>query len=270
MKVVLHVNNAAHQKQHVAWMREGFDRHGIPHEVAEYNNPRPCDVAVIWGWKQPQIIQRMKEMAAPILVMERGHLQPRMLYTSMGWNGLCNRATYPEVDDDGVRWREFFGDMEPWHSTAVGDYVLLCGQCDGDAALHGVNFRRWAQDVCNDLVAKGIKVVYRPHPFMLRNGVDWCPAGAKFSTETLEHDLRWASYAVTYNSTVATECVLAGVPTVTHDIGAMAWDVTSHGLSEPLVTPDRTEWAHKMAWCQWHPDEIRSGEAWAVVREAMP
>jgi hypothetical protein len=49
----------------------------------------------------------------------------------------------------------------------------------------------------------------------------------------------------------------------------MAWDVTSHHVSQALVTPDRNEWFRRMAWTQWTLQEITSGEAWEVVRTAM-
>lgn len=67
--------------------------------------------------------------------------------------------------------------------------------------------------------------------------------------------------AVTLNSSVAVSTVLAGIPTVTMDEGAMAWDVTSHDPGV-IVTPDRTEWLHWLAWTQWSYDEIREGVPW--------
>jgi hypothetical protein len=67
--------------------------------------------------------------------------------------------------------------------------------------------------------------------------------------------------AVTLNSSVAVDAVLSGIPAVTMDEAAMAWDVTSHS-PEDVVTPARDEWLHWLAWTQWTHDEIRSGVPW--------
>jgi hypothetical protein len=64
--------------------------------------------------------------------------------------------------------------------------------------------------------------------------------------------------AVTLNSSVGVDAVMSGVPTVTMDEGAMAWDVTGHRPDE-IVTPDRTDWLRWLAWTQWNEDEIVAG-----------
>jgi hypothetical protein len=66
---------------------------------------------------------------------------------------------------------------------------------------------------------------------------------------------------VTLNSSVAVDAILAGVPTVTMDVGAMTWDVTSHHPAE-VTKPPRLPWLHWLAWTQWSHDEIREGK-WA-------
>lgn len=267
MKAVLHVNNAAHQKQHVAWMVEGFNRHGITSIIAEYDVPAKGDFAVIWGWKQRAVIERCENFGMPILVMERGHLQPRMEFTSLGWDGLAGRAKYPSPDVCGGRWERHWGAFEPWR--AEGSYALVIGQVRGDASLYGVSFEAWAQSVTDQLILDGHTVRYRPHPLMVRHKELWRPKGAEFSTRSLEDDLSGASVCVTYNSTTGVEAVLAGVPTVTFDRGAMAWPVTTHDLECLPVTPDRAEWVERLACCQWNEDEIRSGEAWEAVSTCL-
>ena len=69
---------------------------------------------------------------------------------------------------------------------------------------------------------------------------------------------------VTFNSNTGVEGVLAGVPTVTMDEGAMAYPVTGHKLVD-IVTPDRMAWAYALAWKQWRMEEMFSGVCWDVV-----
>ena len=95
MKAVVHINHLAHQVTHGDAVRAGLERHGIEVEFASTNEPRDCDFAVIWGWKQHAVI----DAGRPVLVMERGYIGDRMAYTSMGWNGLDGRALFPHATD---------------------------------------------------------------------------------------------------------------------------------------------------------------------------
>jgi len=98
---------------------------------------------------------------------------------------------------------------------------------------------------------------FRPHPAAAAPAASDCPAALLPRTRSWE-DCR---LAVTLNSSVAIDTVLAGIPTLTMDEAAMAWDVTGHEPDE-IVTPDRSEWLHWLAWTQWTHDEIKEGTPW--------
>lgn len=259
MHVVIHVNHLGHQQSHGEALRKGLERHGITAEFAAYNVPRPCDVAVIWGWKQPKVI----EAGRNILVMERGHVGDRMTYSSMGWNGLAGRGTYPKAPD-GERWNRLWGDlMQPWRPQPHHGRALLIGQVPGDAALYGLDLDQWAAQTAAKLQALGWQVTYRPHPLAVRGNCVRVPPLCDRSSATLAEDLAAHDVCVTFSSTTGVESVLAGVPTVTLDRGSMAWPVAHQSLNAvgaPLYA--RTEWAHDLAWTQWSMDEIASGDAW--------
>lgn len=276
MKVIIHVNHAAHQLEHGEALREGLARHGVSVQFATRDVPTPGDIVVTWSIKQPLVIAAAKASGTPLLVMERGHLPNRMAWTSCGWGGLGGRGTYPAVDDGGDRWRRHWPDlMKPWR--AEGCHALLLGQVAGDAALYSMEgtFDGWAQRVCDELRAAGwADVVFRPHPLTRRHGAERCPEGARLSkADALDADLDGAAVAVGFNSTALVETVLAGVPTVTLDpAGAMAAPVAMHGIPKcgsALDRPDRTQWAHRLAWCQWSLDEIRAGTAWEHLRACL-
>jgi hypothetical protein len=271
LKVIVHINNAAHQQQHGAWVMEGFRRHGLDVRAAAWNAPASGDLFVIWGWKQRRVIDAAKRCGTPILVMERAHLPPRMEWTSCGLSGLGNRATYAKIDDGGARWREHFGHLErPWTDRPAG-YTLICGQVAGDAAIWGCDFRKWAQAASDAAAGQGRDVVYRPHPFAFKHQNDrWHPKGSRFSVAPLVEDLAGACQVVTYNSTAGVETVLAGVPTVVTDQGGMAWPMATHEVEAPLIRPDRTAWTHGLAWTGFKPHEIESGFMWDHLKGSMP
>jgi hypothetical protein len=216
---VITVNNAAHHRQHAAWMRAGLERHGWTVDVVGRGAVLPtADMACSWSVKQPRVWAWQKITGGPVLVMERAALQPRHEFTSCGFNGLAGRGTYANRDDGGERWRKYFAHLEaPWKPEGAGEHVLICGQVPGDRAIWGVDFRTWAQSACSKWMAKGARVVYRPHPLTLKRNLDvgadgrpWHPAGAKLSTGDYAEDLERAARVVTYNSTAGVEAVLAG------------------------------------------------------------
>ena len=257
LKAALVFNTASHQVEWGACMADGLARHGIKRApVIE------ADFAVCWGWRQARNIVD----TLPVLVMERGHLQPREQWTSLGWNGIGKLAEYPTIQDGGARWnRHFAGYMKPWRR--LGEYALILGQVSGDLSLHGSDNRAWAQGVVNELILFGeTEIVYRPHP--LDGG--WCPNGARLSRNgDLSEDLSRAYCAISYTSTAGVDAVLYGVSHVAGHPGSMAWPVSSHSLLDRCSRPDREPWAHRLAWTCWTADEIRSGEAWEIVKTCM-
>src|SRR3989304_2570091 len=185
MKIIIHAGEGAHQREHAAAMAGGLARQGLASELCAARAARPCDVAVIWGFKPPEFIARLKHLGARILVMERGYFPDRMQWTSMGWDGLNNRAVFPQCNDGGARFRAHWpGLLQPWQDNSQG-HALVCGQVPGDAAVHGVNLDAWAQDAVTQLRERPGspgRIVYRPHPYLIRNGrAVNCPHGAERS-----------------------------------------------------------------------------------------
>jgi hypothetical protein len=273
VRTAIHLNNAAHQVEHAAWMRDGMRRHGVDAFFAGFDDPVDADVHVVWGWRQHRVISTCRTAGRPILVMERGHIQPRMLWTSCGWGGLQNYATYPEPLDDGERFLEHFGHhLKPYDPGK--DYVLLCGQVRGDASIGNLDIEAWGQATTDVLVRRGHAVRYRPHPLSVRKADNWHPKGSDLSLgRTLEEDLRGARACVIYSSTAGVEAAFAGVPVVALDKGAMAWPIASTSLVQPFRIPvevDRLRWAIRLSWTQWTSDEIASGAAWDALAACMP
>lgn len=272
MRAALHYHSGwTHQENATRLMAEGLARHGVETRFAGYNEPIDADMVVIWGWRQPLVIEAASARGIPVLVMERAHIQPRELWTSCGFGGLGRRALYPACQDAGTRWDQYFAHhLCDWRDGG-GDYALVCGQIPGDAALGPADIRKWAESVIAKLLEQGQHVLFRPHPLRYCVNDTWIPDNCSASLQSsLNEDLAQASFVVTYNSTAGIEAVLSGKPTITWDPGSMAWPVTSHRLDEPLMTLDRTEWCHDLAWTQWLPDEIAAGNAWDALKICLP
>lgn len=263
MKVALHINHAVHQKTNAGWMSEGLRMHGHETEFVPFDSPVNCDMAVVWGWRQKRVEAHCQVTGTPLLVMERGHLQDRFEYTSCGFGGIQRHAEYPDIDFPD-RWERHFAHLiKPWNLG--GTYALVCGQLRGDASIGNLDIEAWASEVVEAL-PNDMEIVYRPHPLSVRHGDNFCPKGAVLSTGPIDADLENAAFTVIYCSTSGVESALAGVPVVALNEGAMAWDVASHDLKNPITRPARMKWAHRLAWTQWTEAELRSGVAWDALK----
>lgn len=268
MRASVHANHLPHQKQYAEAMAAGLGRHGIKATASPFNVPHiGVDFAVIWGWRQP----RVEASGRPVLVMERGVMQPREEWCTIGWNGLSGRGRYSECRDDGERWEHHFGHrMKPWRAWHTAGYALLIGQVPGDASIRHLDFKSWARQMADELDHMRLTPIYRPHPISVQRNDRWHPPRTRLSLATLKEDLDGACLAVSYNSNAGVDAVLAGVPTIACDRGSMAWDVASHDVTAEPVMPDREPWAHRLAWSQWTLDEIENGVAWDALRTVCP
>lgn len=274
-RLTIFTNRQDYQESHAGALQAGLAAHGIKTSVVRTAFPpgrvRDRHVAC-WGWRPGRMLQKMGH---DVLVMERGYISApgdperrRFDWTSLGWNGLNGRAKRYTTETNPERFaRNFGGLMQPWKSG--GDYVLLIGQVPGDASLGGMDLGRWYEETAQAAhKAYGLPVRFRAHPVAIKRGHRRTLRYAKALEVPAAAAFAGAAVVVTFNSNTAVESVLAGVPTVTLDMGSMARDVTAHKIGD-ITRPDRSEWAARLAWCQFELAEIRSGFAWEHVRPTV-
>lgn len=231
-----------------------------------------ADVTVTWGLRggRTGIMKSIQARGGRHLVLERGFLGDREKYTSLSFDGITGRGVYaePPGDDGGARFEAHGGRFKPWQRRDSKIAVVI-GQVRGDVTHRHINFAEWAQRTAQTL-SRSWEVWFRPHPFDLARGRTIpMPEGIAIDTGPLSSCLERAAYVVTFNSTTAVDSVLAGVPTYAADPGTMARAVTSNLLGE-WVTPERSQWAHELAWKQWSHDEVANGKAWGRLRRLIP
>jgi hypothetical protein len=256
---------------HLLAAADGFKRHGIVPVLLRPEQAAPCDLAVMWSAKKTMCM----ETGRRALVMERGYVGDRFAWTSMGYDGLNGRADFSNKGMPGDRWRRNFADrMRPWRGNHDGDAVVIMGQVPGDASIRGVDIDQWYSHTAAAIRRAGHKVGFRTHPVaMQRLGYRPCIGvtygGILGLKGPLEDVLARAKWVVTWNSNSAVDAVLAGVPAVACDGGSMAYAVTGHAVMKPPPMPDRTQWAHDLAYAQWSIEEIRNGDAWEHLKVGM-
>ena len=263
IKIVIKTATCRHQNELQVNFSEGLKRHGQKHQLCGSDAFPKCDLAIFWGHRMMELINRQRTLGSDYLVAERGYVGDRFAWTSLGYNGLNGRADFLNNGKDGDRWNKYFsGLMHPWKFN--GDYILIMGQVSGDASLSELgDFNKWVAKMLSKIKEHHVGMVaYRPHPLARQKA----PHGLRCISGTLDEDLADASLAVTYNSNSGVDAILAGVPTIVMDEGSMAWPVASHDPAL-VVYPDRTTWANELAWCQWADDEIKNGDAWEHLKQ---
>lgn|SRR5574341_31956 len=265
MKIICYHNGADHQIERLAKFAAGLKYHGLDCSMVRTWAIEDCDLAVIWGHRQQNIINGQRSKGRHYLVMERGYIGDRFQWTSMGFDGLNGRAKFPEIDDGLARWNKHFDDfVKPWRETK-GKTAVIMGQVHGDESIRGIDFDGWIQNIAGSLRAAGSDVWFRPHP--ARPGDR--PPGLNVMAGALQEALDAAALVVTYNSNSGVDAVLAGVLTYAADPGSMVWEMSQGSLALASMHVGRSDWTRKMAYTQWLPEEIESGAAWDALRTVI-
>lgn len=255
-----HLKYGQHQREAETLIRAGLKRLAA--------TTLGTNVVVCWGWRAGR---QWRRLGMDVLVLERGYLGDRFAYTSIAWNGLNNRANFPDYPPDGgARFASMGLTLARPRCYENGQHVLLVGQVSGDMSLGGRNLSPWYAETARDAaLAYGLPVLFRPHPEEVKRKRRTIVPGYQTDTGTLTDALAGAAVVLTWNSNTAVEALVAGVPTVCCDAGAMAWPVAGHHLGDLTRWEAREAWAHALAWKQWRAEEIASGEALVGVVDRL-
>lgn len=227
------------QPKRAAYFVEGFKAKGIPCEVTDSRTRIDDCPAVLLGtscWRG------IESDGGEFLLVDRCSFGDTERFVSLVWNGHGRRGDHRVPENlDGERWERLGVPVFPWR---VGSRRILCGQTETYSPTYRTIedwYRGWHVWATH----------FRPHPAARDAACFGVPTADSFENAT----------ALTLNSSIGVQCVLNGIPTVTMDEGAMAWDVTGHAPGD-IRMPDRETWCHWLAWTQWTDEEIREGIPW--------
>lgn len=88
----------------------------------------------------------------------------------------------------------------------------------------------------------------------------------KESKRPLQADLYNAHCLVTHGSIAAVEAVVCGCPVIVHEDSAAALvGLTDLSQVESPIYPDREQWLHSLAYCQFNELELVDGTLWRLL-----
>ncbi len=245
-----------------------------------------ADVAVIWSvlWRGKMqgykgIWDKFRSSGRPVVVIEVGGLKRNHSF-KIGINGINRDADFANQEFDEKRWPLFGHTLKPWNPT--GDIIVICGQHDASEQWKGLpRMSLWIEQQINEIRKYTTRpILVRPHP---RNVIQF--KENKFSNvkvrlpkrdyttyddtdfkATLERT--WA--VVNHSSNPAMEAVIKGIPvfvsesSLCHDVG----NINLAEINTPAM-PNRHNWANKLAYTEWFPDEIEKGLPWDRIKKRL-
>jgi hypothetical protein len=272
---------------------------GVEYEYGEKYSK--CDVGVMFGSWKPQrsnihhvCRSSIVEKSNCFICIETPLLNRRVLkpntHQRVGINGFLNRDAIwgPDIDHKGDRLDKLGIHYKGWKNKSEGPIVIAM-QLGGDASLRNNDINQWVKDTVSTLRANTDRPIeIRTHPavsekgwsdhdelfrhFMFNNYKDISFTNGK--AHPWENQLQNAYCVVAYTSGLSIDAALQGIPVIACDEGNFAWNIGERKLANvenmQLATePQVQQWLNNLAYCQWTPEEMESGECWAHLKESV-
>ena len=253
MKVIIHASGVGWHRRYLQFFVEGFTRHGVKEiEPASQDIPVDGDIHILFG---PNYWKNCEKQYDNYLQVNRKFFGDVNDDVAISWNGFNGRGIFNIDPVDPPRYRAFEDAMSrnvmkihPWREFHRETF-LLCGQADLGRATNWARLSEWYAQAREHF--RPAKCNFRPHP----NG----------DGRSLLQDSNRSGFAVTLNSTVAIETLMLGLPTAASDKGSPVWAICNPERN-PLEEPPRGLMFEYLANCQWHYDDIKTGEFWEILR----
>lgn len=264
---------------------------------------KPCDVAVFVGsWKPDrnrtwhETRTSIKRKAKTFVILETPLLGRSITdqhsYFRVGINGFLNRSAHwgEEKSYPDDRLKKLNLSFNGWQENNDPESpIVVALQLQGDASLRNNDINDWCIRTINELrkyTTRPIEI--RTHPAISEKGMAnhdelfkyFCfnkidnltfVDGKKVSwDEQLEN----CYCVVSYTSGLAIDAVLKGIPVIACDEGSFAYSIGERHIENinnlNLATDkDVKQWLNNLAYCQWTPEEMKSGHVWSVLKPTI-
>jgi len=211
-------------------------------------------------------------------------------YFEPGYEGNCwlriskNKHTINYIKDvSAYRWDHFFSQKNiimPWKKYEQrGNSILIIPPTN--AICWYFNEYDWEKNILNYLkkilnieTFKNIKIRYKPNePFVDENGhFLGLRQNSKIENIPLEEDLKKSSLVIAYNSQVALDATLKGIPVIVNKHNScfgLSFKLSDleQGLDNPVfdLEPNRLRLFKWLSYCQYNLNEIKTGFAWKTI-----
>jgi hypothetical protein len=256
LRVACLISGLSRYKEVARAMAEGISKCGDRATFIWNNDIAYADVAVMYGWKHRDRLFRF----------------PQFVYADLGyWNRtdyyrLCVNSWGPEkyvkAGLPSGRFESLGVTIKPWRTE--GKEIIVMGASEKAMPQHGYGYMKWEVKTLRACEKFGKRVVFRPKP---KDQSKHPVNGYGYDERPLDVALQNAWAVVAHHSNAALDALVAGVPVHCEKGAAAAFSVPFESLADPVLLPGREQFLADVAWLQWTAAEMRSGEAWAHLKE---
>ena len=302
-KIAVYHNTVPNKKnlektQMLQFFGEGAKQLGDSVTNIHDHTPVESDVAVIQGWitdDQPRAHLKLRSAVIAQQLSNNRYVATAdsnlflyantdnpLHYLRYSFNGVFPTTGNYFVDRvDPVRWLQIQQDLniQVKNYRTTGEHILICLQRNGGWSMGSYSVTDWAQSVIQTLRQYTTRpIVLRAHPgdrqskIYLKKLQDLAPQlNFGFSSNSdIRTDLVGCWAVVNHNSSPAVAATIEGIPVFVTDperSQCQAIANTDLAMIERPQMPDRTAWLQQLAMSHWKFDELRSGQAWAHMRQ---
>jgi hypothetical protein len=258
-------------------MQQGFHRHGISSRFeASFRSVIGGDVAVAYGWAHHHVFEAYEAAGLSYVYWDLGYWNRTPGGGKGGRRDGHHRLAVNSWDTVDTMRRGMPSDrfaasgvqLADWRVGKPGDDIIVAGMSNKAAGTHGFKPGEWEAEhvaACEAHAAGNYRVVFRPKPDRKQPDPSVPPIGEA---------LKRAALVVSHHSNVSVDALIAGVPSWCRKGVGKLWTYenldAAVGLLAPAPSPaERAAFLSDVAYAQWTPAEMRSGEAWAHIREML-
>lgn len=241
MRAVLRIRKEPHYRR--AAFEQGLQHVGF--KIVDKAAPADAsDWLVIWNRQGAAEIEadEWERAGGTVIVCENGYLQRvDKTHYAISVHGHNGSGWFPVGDED--RFSKLGFELKPWRG--VGHYQLICGQ-RGIGSREMKSPPAWAERLDAKLRKQGLPTKLRQHP-------------GNFAPKVpLTDDLRRAAMCLIWSSAAGVQALAEGVP--------VAY-AAPHWIASGCTEENRESVLNRMAWGQWHHEEITRGTPFAQIIE---
>lgn len=259
---------------------------------------QPAHVAVIQGWiaqtpdrphlkLRKQVIDNQIQRGHKVLTADSNlflyaNTANPLHYLRYSFNGVfANTGIYCDATVDPGRWQTIRQDLnlavKDYRSR--GDHILICLQRNGGWSMGSESVVDWTHRVIHQIRQYTDRpILLRPHPGDKKSHTYLQPLQAHLpawratvsANTSLLHDLQGCWAVVNHNSSPAVAAAIEGYPVFVTDLArSQCGEIANTDLAqiESPVLPVRDQWLERLAMSHWKFDELKSGQAWAHLRQ---
>lgn len=250
-------------------------------------DPQDIDgINVIWSmlWQDhmlpnKKVWQTSLYRGEPFIVMDLGALYRYGTY-KVAVNGINNDGYFGPKFNDDKRAKKLDLHIREWKSNPNGPIVIAAQNSNSGQFKFFDEQMHWTISIMKNIrLHTDRKIILRHHH---RHTLEllWTPNNFEYTecvkepgTETVLPGTDWITHdkwkfdvddaycIINYCSNPSIQAALMGLPLFTTK-HSLAWEVGNldiTNINNP-ITPDRTQWLNDIAYTEWYPEEIATGE----------